>query len=134
MFLAKGDIYILILISLRVSKDWEAWVVLTVGCLYKAHCACVCLYPQGALYLMLGQDKRSLVTKRSWEIMQQTWPVMVQAQHSEKPSVLRLIDAVIEKLHKNVETAELAIKVTTHFMSQQRFLCFSHGWQLVLIL
>ena len=66
---------------------------------------------QGALYLILGEQNRSLITKRSWEVIIKVWPVLVGAQHSEKPSILRLIDHIIDKLHKNVETAEINIVV-----------------------
>ena len=66
---------------------------------------------QGALYVVEGEHKRSLVTKRNWEVMNQVWLAVVQAQHSEKPSILRLIDDITDKLHKNIETTEISIKV-----------------------
>ncbi len=67
---------------------------------------------QGALHVVMGQNRRSLMTKRSWDIIMKVWPAVVQAQHSEKPSILRLIDDMAEKLHKNVESTELIIKVS----------------------
>ena len=66
---------------------------------------------QGALYVILGESKSSLITKRSWDVMNRLWPRLVQAQHSEKPSDLQLVDTIIDKLHKNIETTELATKV-----------------------
>ncbi len=63
---------------------------------------------------MLGQQKRSLMTKRSWEIIAEVWPKIVTAQHSEKPSVLKLIDDIADKLHKNIEPTEIFIKVRVH--------------------
>lgn len=69
------------------------------------------LYHQGALHVVLGEHKRSLVTKRTWEVMGKVWPALILAQHSEKPSIIRLIDGIADKLHKNMEGTELSIKV-----------------------
>ena len=69
------------------------------------------IYPKGALYLVMGGHKRSLVTKRSWEVITRVWPALIKAQHSEKPSILRLIDDIADKLHKNVEATEINIEV-----------------------
>jgi proteasome activator subunit 4 len=63
---------------------------------------------------VLGENKRSLVTKRNWDVITQLWPALVQAQmHCEKPSVLRLFDDVIERLHSDIETTELSLVVRT---------------------
>jgi len=48
---------------------------------------------QGALYVVLGENKRSLVTKRNWEVISGLWSALVQAQlRCEKPSLLKLFD------------------------------------------
>ena len=60
---------------------------------------------------MLGEQKRSLVTKRSWEVMGKVWPALIQAPHSEKPSIVRLVEGILDKLYKNMEATELSIKV-----------------------
>ena len=72
--------------------------------------------PQGALYIVRGEHKRSLMTKRNWEVMNKVWLTIVQAQHSEKPSILRLVDDITDKLHKNIESTEIAIKVRILFV------------------
>ncbi|XP_013404552.1 proteasome activator complex subunit 4 [Lingula anatina] len=70
---------------------------------------------KGGLYLVLGTvDKRCLATKRSWEILNQIWPVLVQAQHSEKPSILKLIDDIADKVHKHLTTISVNIQVPPH--------------------
>ena len=67
---------------------------------------------QGALYVVLGEGKRSLMTKRSWDVIVELWPALVQArQYYEKPSMLRLFDIVIDKLHSDIETTELSLVV-----------------------
>ncbi len=65
--------------------------------------------------MVLGEQRRSLMTKRSWEIIGKVWPKVIQAQHSEKPSILKLIDQIADKLHKNIESTEIAIKVGTKY-------------------
>jgi len=70
------------------------------------------VHVKGALYVVLGESKRSLVTKRNWEVMTRLWPALVQAQlHCEKPSVLKLFDDVIDKLHNDIETTEISLVV-----------------------
>jgi len=63
--------------------------------------------------VVLGANKRSLVTKRNWDVMTRLWPALVQAQlHCEKPSVLKLFDDVIDKLHNDIETTEIELVVS----------------------
>ncbi|KAL4238306.1 Proteasome activator complex subunit 4 [Mactra antiquata] len=67
---------------------------------------------QGALYIVLGNNKRTMTTKRSFEIISEVWPSIVQAQHSEKPSILNLIDQIISKTDKHVETTAIKIEIS----------------------
>ena len=66
---------------------------------------------QGALYLLYGENRRSVVYKRSWDAMNKTWPALIKAKHSEKPSFVKLMDNIADKVHKNIESTELSIKV-----------------------
>ena len=61
---------------------------------------------------MHGENKRSFMTKRSWDVMLKVWPALVTARHSEKPSILKLIEEIMDKLQKNIETTEIAIEVS----------------------
>ena len=70
---------------------------------------------QGTLYVVLGSGKRCLATKRSWMVIGQLWPAIVQAQQSEKPSILRVVDDIIARISKNLESPGIETKV--------RFLC-----------
>jgi len=68
---------------------------------------------QGALYIVLGENKRSWVTKRDWDVVGRVWPALVQAQiNCVKPSVLKLFDDVIDKLHNDIETTEIKLVVS----------------------
>ena len=65
------------------------------------------------MYIVLGENKRSLVTKRNWDVITKLWPALVKAQLlCEKPSVLKLFDDVIDKLHNDIETTEIKLVVS----------------------
>ena len=49
--------------------------------------------------------------KRSFEVSTLIWPAIVQSQHSEKPSILKVIDDIVSKIVKNVESTAIEIKV-----------------------
>lgn len=66
---------------------------------------------QGALYIVLGNSKKNMAAKRSWEVISKIWPALTQAQHSEKPSILNLIDQIVTKTVKNSETTAVNILV-----------------------
>lgn len=66
---------------------------------------------QGALYVVLGIGKRTLASKRSWEVIGQLWPAIIQAQQSEKPSILRVVDDIIAKVSKNLESPGIETRV-----------------------
>ncbi|XP_052767290.1 proteasome activator complex subunit 4A-like [Mya arenaria] len=66
---------------------------------------------QGVLYILLGTRKSCIATKRSWEVISRIWPALTQAQQSEKPSILALIDNIINKTVKNSETTAIKLEV-----------------------
>ena len=49
-------------------------------------------------------------------VIGQLWPAIVQAQQSEKPSILRVVDDIIARISKNLESPGIETKV--------RFLCY----------
>ncbi|VDI21300.1 proteasome activator subunit 4 [Mytilus galloprovincialis] len=72
---------------------------------------------KGALYVILGSGKRNMATKRSWEIISGLWPAITQAQHSEKPSILKVVDDMINKVDKNMESPGIVTKTTESVLS-----------------
>lgn len=65
--------------------------------------------------MILGDNRRSLVSKRSWDVMNKLWPALVETKNCEKPSVLKLYDEIIDRLHKHIETTELSLTVIPLF-------------------
>ena len=61
--------------------------------------------------MLLGNNKRNIAMKRSFEVLTLIWPAIVQSQHSEKPSILKVIDDIVSKIVKNVESTAIEIKV-----------------------
>lgn len=59
---------------------------------------------KGALYVLLGKRGRSILTVSDWETVRTIWLAVVDAKHSEKPSILKLLGAIREKVSKYFET------------------------------
>lgn len=63
---------------------------------------------KGSLHIILGSGgKRSMATRRNWEVLSELWPAICQAQHFEKPSILRIVDEIITKVVKAQETVAI---------------------------
>ncbi|EDV29443.1 uncharacterized protein TRIADDRAFT_51787 [Trichoplax adhaerens] len=67
----------------------------------------VCDYCEGALFVLTDADTCKFVCHQ-WENMQQIWPALVKADHSEKSSILILINKVYQQMCR--EYATLALK------------------------
>ncbi|XP_064602863.1 proteasome activator complex subunit 4-like [Liolophura sinensis] len=72
---------------------------------------------KGSLFLLLGNGKQCMAIKRNWESLGQIWPALVTSQHSEKPSILKLIDDIMNKICKNFETVTIISKVSSSSVS-----------------
>jgi len=59
---------------------------------------------KGSLYTVQGGPRTCLATKRSWETLSSVWPALVQAQQFEKPSILHVLDDIVNKVFKSLET------------------------------
>lgn len=63
---------------------------------------------KGALYILIGSGKsRSLLTRHDWDTLIQIWPKLIQAQHSEKPSIVRLIDSMMNLVVDNLQSFQI---------------------------
>jgi hypothetical protein len=50
---------------------------------------------KGTLHLVIGTREFSLLTINDWSFRSQLWPALVNSQHSEKKSIIRLLDSEI---------------------------------------
>lgn len=57
----------------------------------------------GSLYLLLGRQGKSLMVRRDWESLNMVWPALIASQHSEKPSIIRLMNALSDTVYYYME-------------------------------
>uniref|UniRef100_A0A0P4W4D0 Proteasome activator complex subunit 4 C-terminal domain-containing protein n=1 Tax=Scylla olivacea TaxID=85551 RepID=A0A0P4W4D0_SCYOL len=58
---------------------------------------------KGSLYLLLGRQGKSLMVRRDWESLNMVWPALIASQHSEKPSIIRLMNALSDTVYYYME-------------------------------
>ncbi|KAK3093564.1 hypothetical protein FSP39_017345 [Pinctada imbricata] len=68
---------------------------------------------KGALYVIYGNGRYNLAAKRSWKVIGKLWPAIVQAQHFEKPSILKIVDDIVIKVSKGMESPAIRINTTS---------------------
>jgi len=66
---------------------------------------------KGALYVILGPKGKSLLTKHNWETFAALCPAVIEASHSEKPSIIKVFSAVIETVVHNFETITIKLSI-----------------------
>lgn len=63
---------------------------------------------KGLLYLVVGRRSYSSVAiDPNWSFLRQLWPALVESPHSEKPSIVKLLDRICGLVQKNFDTFEL---------------------------
>ncbi|KAK8724601.1 hypothetical protein OTU49_011168 [Cherax quadricarinatus] len=58
---------------------------------------------KGSLYLLLGRQNKSLMVRRDWESLNMVWPALIASKHSEKPSIIRLMNALSDAVYYYME-------------------------------
>lgn len=67
---------------------------------------------QGSLYVLLGPKQNPLVTRHDWEMLMNLWPAIVRTKPSEKLSVIRLMENIVESVHKHFPTITISLQVS----------------------
>ncbi|CAH2045535.1 unnamed protein product, partial [Iphiclides podalirius] len=87
---------------------------------------------KGALYIMLGPRSGPLIAKQGWRIVRSLWLAVLKAPLSEKPSILKLEQAIGETLHRQFPTvntrltmSQSAIDCAKQFLNNSQ-LCEPH--------
>lgn len=71
----------------------------------------------GSLYLLLGRPGKSLMVRRDWESLNMVWPALISSQHSEKPSIMRLMNALSDAVYYYMELIAIHHNVCTELLS-----------------
>lgn len=87
---------------------------------------------KGSLYVLIGPKQNPLLTRHDWEMLMSLWPVIVRTKPSEKLSVIRLMENIIECVHKHFPTITINLQIPEQCLDAARRLwdtnptpCFS---------
>ncbi|KAG9509020.1 Proteasome activator complex subunit 4, partial [Fragariocoptes setiger] len=70
---------------------------------------------KGLLYIIYGKRScSSLMTDPNWSDLKSLWPAIIQSNHSEKPSIVRLLDRLCAIAQKSFNTFELEFGFDDH--------------------
>jgi proteasome activator subunit 4 len=78
---------------------------------------------QGSLYVLIGPKQNPLLTRHDWEMLMSLWPVIVRTKPSEKLSVIRLMENIIECVHKHFPTITINLQVSLLLYADVRTRC-----------
>lgn len=63
---------------------------------------------KGLLYLVIGRRSYSSISiDPNWQFLRRLWPALVESPHSEKPSIVKLLDRICNLVQKSFDTFEL---------------------------
>lgn len=66
---------------------------------------------KGSLHLLLGKKTRSILIVNDWQSIHEVWLALVNAQHSEKPSIIRLLRTISDTVLRYFESVPLVVKI-----------------------
>ena len=73
---------------------------------------------KGALYVILGAKGKSLLTKHNWEVFAELCPAVIEASHSEKPSIIKVFTALVDTLIHNLDTITISFSLPGSVIEQ----------------
>ncbi|KAG8177101.1 hypothetical protein JTE90_015245 [Oedothorax gibbosus] len=72
---------------------------------------------KGALYVIIGHKHNSILKMTNWEHLSKLLPAIVSSKHSEKPSIIKLLDSISIFLQKNMSTFQVKLMVPENCLS-----------------
>lgn len=66
---------------------------------------------KGALHVLLGPKQNPVLVRHDWYMLNSLWPAIVKAKPSEKISIIRLLESVVDVVHKQFPTITINLEV-----------------------
>lgn len=79
-------------------------------------------FRQGALYTLFGPQFDPIITVQHWSILRSLWPAIVLSKPSEKLSVIRLKETIVDSVSKHFITATIELEVPDSCVTAARAL------------
>uniref|UniRef100_A0A1L8DSH8 Putative proteasome activator complex subunit 4 n=1 Tax=Nyssomyia neivai TaxID=330878 RepID=A0A1L8DSH8_9DIPT len=73
---------------------------------------------KGALYILNGQRRMRLIVKQDWECVEKLWLTLLQSTLSEKPSVVKLLDIVMDAINNEFPTLIIELTIPNKIVEQ----------------
>ncbi|XP_033120997.1 proteasome activator complex subunit 4-like [Anneissia japonica] len=67
---------------------------------------------KGSLYIMVGHGRPPFACFHRWKVLHDCWLAIIQAGHSEKPSIMAVIDKLMVKIQKHFSTVAIENQIT----------------------
>lgn len=67
---------------------------------------------KGILYILVSNRRSRLIIKHDWEFLSRIWVTLLQSKLSEKPSVVKLLDAVTDVINNEFPTTTTEIEIS----------------------
>lgn len=82
---------------------------------------------KGALYLLNGCRGNRLLVKHDWILVRKLWTALLESQVSEKPSVTKLLDALVTAIKFDFPTLNIRLTFPDSSLSLARAICPNGG-------
>lgn len=81
-----------------------------------------CTKQQGVLYILFGDNANSIFVKEDWDLLKTLWPAVVLSKPSEKVSLRRLKELLIQIISINFATCTIELEVPDRCLTVARAL------------
>lgn len=66
---------------------------------------------KGCLYVLLGPKSTPIIARHDWSFVREIWPYLVTSMPSEKPSIINLMNMIVEAVHKHFPTISIKLEI-----------------------
>ncbi|XP_076659583.1 proteasome activator complex subunit 4A [Halictus rubicundus] len=66
---------------------------------------------KGALYILVSPSQESMIMKCNWQVLRSLWPALVLSKVSEKLSVVRLKETLVQTVNKCFPTIAISLEI-----------------------